>query len=122
MAQLDSADEELDLQARIGLLGTFQEKQDAVLLLIRRYERPLMKFLGDDFSDLDMDERASVVQDAFIAVHEMAENRTLDADNPLSGLIFTIAKRRAIDTRRKNSRRVKADCEITDGTARFPKP
>lgn len=119
MALLDPADEELDLEARIGLLGTQQEKQEALLLLIRRYEGPLMKFLGDHFADLNVDERASAIQDAFLVVHQMAENKTLDTDNPLSNLIFTIAKRRAIDARRKNSRQIKADGEITDEVANY---
>lgn len=113
------ADEELDLEARIGLLGTSQEKQQAILLLTRRYEAPLMKFLGAGFADLDLDERASVIQDAFIVVYQMAESRTLDTDNPLKSLIFTVAKRRAIDARRKNSRRIRTDCEITDEVANY---
>ena len=106
-------DEELDLRARIGLLGTDEEREQAVKLLLSRFERPIMKFLADRFADLSCDDRASVVHDAFLAVHENAVNRTLDVDSPLHPLLFTVAKRRAIDLRRRASSRIRADAELT---------
>lgn len=114
MVTLAPEDEDLDLQARIGLLGTPQEKEDAVRLLFRRFERPLMSFLADSFADLDSDERASVIHDAFLNLYKLAEDGALDSDKPLTGLLFTVAKRRAIDVRRKNSRRIRADMELTE--------
>lgn len=109
---LSPADEDLDLQARIGLLGDRQEKQDAVRTLFARFQAPVMKFLADLFSDLDPDDRASCVHDAFQTIYQMAEDSTLDTEKPLAPLVFTIAKRRAIDIRRKNSRRIKTDGNI----------
>lgn len=106
------SDSDLDLQARIGLLGNLQEKQDAVQLLFTRFHAPVMKYLSDHFSDLDPDDRASAVHDAFRSIYRMAENGVLDTDEPLAPLVFTIAKRRAIDMRRGNSCRIKADGEI----------
>lgn len=107
-------DEELDLRARIGLLGTDAEREEGVKLLVSRFQRPIMKFLADRFADLSSDDRASVVHDAFLAVHEKALDRTLNVDSPLHPLLFTVAKRRAIDLRRKASRRIHADAELTE--------
>jgi DNA-directed RNA polymerase specialized sigma24 family protein len=112
MATLSREDEELDLEARIGLLGTAQEKQDAVRTLFARYGTPVMSFLADHFPDIDPEERANAVHDAFRAIYQKAEDRTLDADKPLGPLAFTIAKRRALDARRKNSCRIKPDVQI----------
>ncbi len=107
-------DEELDLQARIGLLGTPQEQEDAILLLFDRFRRPLMSFLADLFADLDPDERASAVHDSFRTVLKMSTDGELDPDKPLTGLLFTVAKRRAIDARRKNSRRIRAERALAE--------
>jgi DNA-directed RNA polymerase specialized sigma24 family protein len=112
-------DEELDLQARIGLLGTDEEREQAIALLFTRFERPLMKFLADRFSDLPSDDRASVIHYAFVAVHDKAVNRTLDVDSPLHPLLFTIAQRRAIDRRRMASCRIRADVELTEEVASY---
>lgn len=112
-------DEELDLQARIGLLGTGEEREQAIALLITRFERPLMKFLADRFSDLPADDRASVIHDVFIAIHDKAVNRTLDVDSPLHPLLFTIAQRRAIDRRRMASCRIRPDVELTEEVASY---
>ncbi|MDA1277975.1 MAG: hypothetical protein O2960_28605 [Verrucomicrobia bacterium] len=106
-------DEELDLRARLGLLGTDEEREQAVKLLLSRFERPIMKFLADRFADLSADDRASAVHDAFLTVHEKSVNRTLDVDLPLHPLLFTVAKRRAIDLRRRASSRIRADAELT---------
>jgi hypothetical protein len=76
-------DEELDLRVRIGLLGTDGEREQAVALLVSRFQKPVMKFLADRFADLSSDDRASAVDDAFLTVHRMAINRTLDVDSPL---------------------------------------
>lgn len=107
-------DEELDLHVRIGLLGTPQEQEEAVLLLFERFRRPLMRFLADLFADLDPDERASAVHDAFRTLHKMAIDGDLDPDKPITGLLFTVAKRRAIDVRRKNSSRIKAEMQLVE--------
>jgi DNA-directed RNA polymerase specialized sigma24 family protein len=107
-------DEELDLQVRIGLLGADEEREQAVKLLVARFQKPIMKFLAARFADLSSDDRASVVHDAFLAVHEKALDRTLNVDSPLHPLLFTIAQRRAIDVRRKASRRIRADAELTN--------
>jgi len=112
-------DEELDLQVRIGLLGTDEEREQAIKLLVSRFQRPVMKFLAGRFTDLSADDRASVVQDAFLAIHEKAVNRTLDVDSPLHPLLFTIANRRAIDLRRKASRRIRADAELTEEVGKY---
>jgi DNA-directed RNA polymerase specialized sigma24 family protein len=107
-------DDDLDLQVRIGLLGTADEREEAVRLLFARFARPVMSFLADRFGDLDSDERASVVHDAFRALYQMATNGQLDPDKPVAGLLFTVAKRRAIDARRKNSRRIRADVNLNE--------
>ena len=113
MGVANADDEELDLRARVGLLGTDEEREQAVKLLLSRFERPIMKFLADSFADLSSDDRASVVHDAFLTVHEKAVNRILDVDSPLHPLLFTVAKRRAIDLRRRASSRIRADAELT---------
>lgn len=107
-------DEELDLRARIGLLGTPQEREQAIDLLYTRFEKPLMKFLADRFADLASDERASAVHDAFRVVFDKAVNGTLNVDLPLHPLLFTIAKWRAIDLRRMASSRIRADVDLTE--------
>src|SRR5208283_4707649 len=115
----DADDEELDLQARVGLLGTDEEREQAIGLLVARFEGPLMKFLADRFSDLSSDDRASAVQDAFRVIHAKAVNRTLEVDSPLHPLLFTIAKRRAIDLRRMASCRIRPDVELTEEVGKY---
>ncbi len=73
-----------------------------------------MKYLADRFSDLNSDERASVVQDVFMAVHTKAVEQSLNVDEPLTGFLFTVAKNKAIDLRRKHSSRIRADVELTE--------
>lgn len=107
-------DEQLDLQARIGLLGPPEEREAAIELLYSRFSKPLMKYLADRFSDLNSDERASVVQDVFMAVHTKAVEQSLNVDEPLTGFLFTVAKNKAIDLRRKHSSRIRADVELTE--------
>ena len=114
MQTVSSDEDEVDLQARIGLLGTSQEREQAVELLHGRFARPLMKFLKERFSDLNADERASAVQDAFLAVHDKATDGTLNVDEPLKGLLFTVANRRALDQRRRHSSRIRADQELNE--------
>ena len=112
-------DEELDLRARIGLLGTDEEREQAVKLLVTRFQRPIMKFLASRFADLSSDDRASIVHDAFLTVHQKALDRTLNVDSSLHPLLFTVAKRRAIDLRRKTSRRIRADAELTEEVGQY---
>lgn len=112
--QTSAEDQELDLRVRVGLLGSPQEREQAIDLLFKRFEKPLMKFLSDRFADLDSDDRASAVHDAFSIVYVKAEDRTLDVDSPLVGLLFTVAKRKAIDLRRRASCRIRADVELTE--------
>lgn len=114
MQTVGADDEELDLQARIGLLGTPHEKEQAIELLYARYERPLMKFLSDRFADLTPDDRASAVHDAFRTVFDKAVENSLDVDSPLHPLLFTVSKCRAIDLRRRASSRIRADVELTE--------
>jgi RNA polymerase sigma factor (sigma-70 family) len=109
--------QELDLRVRCGLLGTPQEQQDAVVLLFDEYKRPLMAYLGKNFPDLPEDEIASAIQDTFIAV-DKNKKRLGDTDQPLSQFLFTVAKRRCIDARRKRARRIQTDDELTEGIAR----
>jgi len=115
----DADDEELDLQARVELLGTDEDREHAIGLLFSRYERSLMKFLADRFSDLSSDDRASAIHDAFRIIHAKAVNRTLDVDSPLHPLLFTIAKRRAIDLRRMASCRIRPDVELTEEVGKY---
>jgi len=119
MRVTDADDEELDLQARVGLLGTDEERQQAIGLLCARFERPLMKFLADRFSDLSSDDRASAVQDAFSVIYAKAVNRTLEVDSPLHPLLFTVAQRRAIDLRRMASCRIRPDVELTEEVGNY---
>jgi DNA-directed RNA polymerase specialized sigma24 family protein len=114
MPTVNADDEELDLQARIGLLGTHQEREQAMELLYTRFKKPLMKFLANRFSDINSDERASAVHDAFRGVFDKAVDGTLDVDSPLTSLLFTIAQRRAIDLRRMGSKRIRADVELSE--------
>jgi DNA-directed RNA polymerase specialized sigma24 family protein len=114
MQTASTEDDELDLQARIGLLGTPEEREQALELLYRRFAKPIMKFLARKFGDLTSDERASAVHDGFRVVHDKAVDGTLNVDEPLTGLLFTVAKRKALDFRRRNSSRIRADVELTE--------
>ena len=89
-------------------------KQEGVRLLERRYKRPMMAFLGERFSDLDAEDRASAINDALVEVYRMACDGTLDIENELGPLLFTIAQYRSIDQRRKNSRRIPAGMKLRE--------
>jgi len=114
MHTVSSEDQELDLRVRLGLLGSPPEREQAIDLLFSRFQRPVMKFLADRFTDLDADDRASALHDAFAAVYSKAEDGTLDVDSPLHSLLFTVANRKAIDLRRRASCRIRADVELTE--------
>lgn len=114
MQTVSSEDQELDLRVRVGLLGSPPEQEQAIDLLFSRFQKPLMKFLADRFGDLDSDDRASALHDAFSAVHAKALDGTLDMNSPLTGLLFTVAKRKAIDLRRRVSCRIRTDVELTE--------
>ncbi|SUS07208.1 hypothetical protein DF3PB_40005 [uncultured Defluviicoccus sp.] len=90
------------------------KKQAGVRMLFDRYQRPLMGFLGDRFPDLNEDERASAIDDVFIGIYNKAVDGSLNTDDDLSGLIFTIARRRALDSRRKNARRIPAGAKLLE--------
>jgi len=119
MQTVGTDDDDLDLQARIGLIGTSNERSQAIELLYNRFAKPLMEFLRDRFCDLTSDERASAVQDAFTAVHDKAVDGTLNVDEPLTGLLFTVAKYKALDLRRRQSSRIRADVELTEKVGDF---
>ena len=115
MYQPTPEDEMLDLEARCLLIGDSDlEKQAGIRLLCDRYRRPLMGFLSDGFPDLTEDERASAINDSFIKIYRKAVDGSLNTDEELSGLIFTIAKRRAIDSRRKNTRRIPSGARLLE--------
>jgi len=115
MYQPTTEDEMLDLEARCLLLEKDENKKQAgVRMLFERYRRPLMGFLSDRFPDLNEDERASAISDVFIGIYNKAVEGSLNTDDDLSGLIFTIAKRRALDSRRKNTRRIPAGSKLLE--------
>jgi hypothetical protein len=122
MQKLTPEDEMLDLEARCLLLEhDLAKKQEAIRLLKTRYERPLMAFLGDLFGDLEHDERAMAVNDALSEIYRMSIAGTLDSNNELSGLIFTVAKYRAIDIRRHHSRRIPSAAKLPEGVGDYLK-
>ncbi|PTY01853.1 hypothetical protein DB347_25280 [Opitutaceae bacterium EW11] len=122
MQKLTPEDEMLDLEARCLLLEPDDaKKQEAIRLLKTRYERPLMAFLGELFSDLEAEERAAAINDALTEIYRMSIAGTLDADNELSGFIFTVAKFRAIDLRRRHSRRIPSAAKLPEGVGDYLK-
>lgn len=122
MYQPTPQDEMLDLEARCLLIERDDEKRQAgVRLLFDRYRRPLTAFLRDRFPDLNDDERASAIDDVFIGIYDKAVEGSLNTDDDLSGLIFTIAKRRALDLRRKNSHRIPAGIKLLEEIGDFLK-
>jgi len=122
MQDLTPEDEMLDLEARCLLLDDdFAKKQEAVRILKQRYARPLMGFLGELFGDLEVDERAMVVNDALLEIYRRSIKGTLDANNELSGLLFTVAKRRAIDRRRRSSRRIPVGSKLAENVGDYLK-
>lgn len=115
MYQPSPEDEMLDLEARCLLIEKDDNKKQAgVRMLFDRYRRPLMGFLSDGFPDLNEDERASAIDDVFIGIFSKSVEETLNTDDDLSGLIFTIAKRRALDLRRKNTRRIPSGAKLLE--------
>jgi DNA-directed RNA polymerase specialized sigma24 family protein len=122
MHKLTPEDEMLDLEARCLLLEDDNaKKQAAIRLLKTRYERPVMAFLGDLFADLEADERATAVNDALSEIYRMSLDGTLDSNNELSGLIFTVAKCRAIDLRRHHSRRIPSAAKLPESVGDYLK-
>jgi len=108
-------EDDTDLEARCLLIeNDHSKKQEGIRLLERRYKRPLMAFLGANFSDLDEEDRATAVNDALVEVYRMACDGTLDIENELGPLLFTIAQYRSIDQRRKNSRRIPAGMKLRE--------
>ena len=116
MPTVQDAREAIDLEAKIGLLGSEREKQDAIRLLLDTYGTPIMSFLADRFSTLDPADRASALHDALRAVYDGALEIAND-DRPFAPFLFEVAKRSAISTLRYSLRHRQPDDEIAAGIA-----
>lgn len=108
--------QEIELEAKIGLLGDNNEQETAVALLLKHYGRPIMAYLRARFSSLSPHDCAEAVHDALIAVHKNAQGMGND-DKPIAPFLFTIACRSAIDILRKAASRIITDDELTDEIA-----
>lgn len=80
-----------------------------------------MGFLAEHFPDLEADERAMAINDALSEIYRRSLDGTLDSNNELSGLIFTVAKCRAIDLRRHHSRRILSGAKLPESVGDYLK-
>lgn len=108
---------DLDLEAQLGLLGSDLEKREAVQKLFQRYRKRLMSFLEDKRPYIPSDEAATAVNNAFIELYEKACEGNLDLEKPIRSLLFTIADRRAVDEFRRYSATRRHDEEVVDQIA-----
>lgn len=112
MKALQEDREIIDLEARVGLLGSAREKENAIVLLLDTYGKPIMAYLAGRFSSLDAEDRRSAVHDALQAVYDAAEEIGKD-ERPLASFLFTVARRSAIDLLRSNAKHVQPDDDLT---------
>lgn len=116
MLLVEPKEEDLDLEAQLGLLGSENERRAAITGLFKRYKERLMAFLEHRHPVIPAEDLATAIHNAFIEIYRMADSRPKDLEEPLRPLLFTIADRRAVDEFRKYSRRVRAVDELAKHT------
>lgn len=90
-----------------GLKGTPQSQEEAIDRAYSRYAKPLAGYIRESVAPtLDSDEIATAVNEAFCALARYVAQEKFSASGALSTLLFTLARRKAIDQlRAKTSRK-----------------
>lgn len=107
--------EETDLQWQIALLGSPAERDAAMTEVFNVHKMPLMSFLMNKYSFLQEADALDAIQETFRTVWEQVCTGTFNPKGSLASLLFTIAKRRAVDIVRKRGREVRSSEEIASG-------
>jgi DNA-directed RNA polymerase specialized sigma24 family protein len=92
-------------EIKIGLLGSEKEKEDAIHRAYFRYRRPIAAFIRERVAPtLDSDEMATVISATFCGFALYVDRGKFNPDGSLSTLLFTIARRKAIDQLRRRKK------------------
>lgn len=90
---------------KLGLLGTEQEREDAIRKAYERFKYPLASFIRERVAPtLDSDELANAVHDAFRGLARYVSSGAFNPDGSLATLLFAIGRRKAIDQLRRRRR------------------
>ena len=93
-------------EVSILLIGDDNEQNEAIRLIDMHLRRVLFGVIRKVSPSLTAAEIQEVYQEVLLGIWRKAKEREYDADEPLLPLLFTIARRRAIDRVRKKSRKV----------------
>jgi DNA-directed RNA polymerase specialized sigma24 family protein len=87
------------------LLGTEQEKEDAIRDAYERYKRPLFGFIKETVAPtLDSDEIESAIHDVFCGLAKYVSRGKFKRDGSLKTLLFTMARRKGYDQLRRKTK------------------
>lgn len=101
-------------QIKLGLLGTDEDRADALDQLWQMYSKRLTAFVEGEFPALPKDLVANAVLDAYRQLFAKVEAGDFDLDRPLSNWLFKTCWRRAADERRKYVRRPLSFADLLD--------
>jgi RNA polymerase sigma factor (sigma-70 family) len=94
-----------DEEVSILLIGNEEEQNEAIRLIDRHLRRALFGIIRRTAPSLTATEVQEIYQEILLGVWQKAKKQEYNADEPLLPLLFTIARRRAIDRVRKKSRK-----------------
>jgi DNA-directed RNA polymerase specialized sigma24 family protein len=100
----------------ILLIGNQEEQNEAIHLIDKHLRRVLFGVIRRAGLSLTADEVREVYQEVLLGIWQKAKKQQYNADEPLLPLLFTIARRKAIDRVRKKSRKTGGE-QILDAIA-----
>jgi DNA-directed RNA polymerase specialized sigma24 family protein len=91
---------------KTGLLGTEQEREDAIRDAYELYKRPLFVFIKETVAPtLDYDEIASAINDVFRGLASYVTRGKFTSAGSLKSLLFTMARRKGYDQLRRKTKK-----------------
>ena len=109
--------EEFDSEsASIFLIGNDQERDEALRLIDKHLRQRLVGMIRHTTPGLPTADLLDVYQQVLLEIWQKAQRDDFDPE-PLIPLLFTMAKRRAIDWLRQHSSRRRTEEELLDGIA-----
>ena len=87
-------------EIKLGLLGSDEEKCQAIETVYQHYHERVMAFIVSNFTGLSHDLAAHAMVETFQALFESVTRGKFDFDQPLEAFLFCVARRKAIDQQR----------------------
>ena len=102
--------------ARSGAAALSGERQLDFAVIVKRYEAPLLRYVGNLLPSGTAEKTEDIVQETFLRLHRQTEKRGEDSIKKLSTWLFRVAHNLVMDARRKRLRETKAQKILADET------